>query len=53
MLSLHKNFPNPRTNPSGRKVCVVVGGWVVEGKFIVSFGPTDQDLNFGCGLGPS
>ena len=24
-----------------------------EGKFSVSFGPTDQDLNFGFGLGPS
>jgi hypothetical protein len=22
-----------------------VGGWVVEGKFSVSFGPTDQDLD--------
>ena len=28
-------------------------GWVVEGKFSVSFGPTDQDLGFVCGLGPS
>ena len=23
MLSLYKKFQNPRTNPSGRKVCVV------------------------------
>ena len=54
-FSLHKNFQNPSTNPSGRKVCV--GGWVVGGwfysEFSVSFGPTDQDLNFGFGLGPS
>ena len=26
ILSLHKNFQNSRTNPSGRKVCVVVVG---------------------------
>ena len=32
-------------------VWVVVGGF--EGKFSVSFGPTDQDLSFGFGLGPS
>ena len=25
-LSLHKNFYDPRANPSGRKVCVVGGG---------------------------
>ena len=30
---------------------VWVGGFYSE--FSVSFGPTDQDLNFGFGLGPS
>ena len=56
-LKPHAKFRNPRTTPSGRKVCVgggwVGGGWVVEGKFSVSFGPTDQDLGFVFGLGPS
>ena len=46
-LSSDKNFHDPRTNPSGRKVfvggggltvVVVVGGWF-QGKFSVSFGP--------------
>ena len=41
LISLHTNFHDPRTIPSGRKVCV--GGWVVgggvEGNFSVSFGP--------------
>ena len=34
----------------GEKFVWVVGGWVVEGKFSVSFGPTDQDLGFVFGL---
>ena len=56
LISLHTNFHDPRTIPSGRKVCV--GGWVVgggvEGNFSVSFGPK-PGLGFGfkLGLGPS
>ena len=50
-FSLHKNFQNPSTNPSRRKVCVGVGGLHYE--FSIGFGPTDQDLNFVFGLGPS
>ena len=37
--SLHKNFQDPRTIPSGRKVCVGGRWWWFEGEFIVSFGP--------------
>jgi hypothetical protein len=39
-VSLHMNFHDPMTIPSGRKVCVVLvgDGWF-EGKFSVSFGP--------------
>ena len=32
-ISLHKNFHDPRTNPSGRKVCVGGGGrwfWALD-----------------------
>ena len=41
-ISLHTYCHDPRTIPSGEKVCVVVGGGRVvgdlEGKFSVSFG---------------
>ena len=37
-ISINKNFHDPRTILSGRKVCVGGGGWF-EGKFSVSFGP--------------
>ena len=51
LISLHTNFHDPRTIPSGRKVCV---GGGVEGNFSVSFGPK-PGLGFGfeLGLGPS
>jgi hypothetical protein len=46
--SLNKNFHDLRTIPSGRKVCVGSGGGGrFEGKFSVSFGPTNKDLGFG------
>ena len=34
-IRLHKNFHDPRTIPSGRKVCVGGGGVWFEGKFSV------------------
>jgi hypothetical protein len=41
LISLDKNFHDPRKTPSGRKVCVGGGWWWVgvEGNLSVSFGP--------------